>query len=47
MYSPKSLDEMEADTNLLSQSMEKQFNITNTSGSTFTMDLIAPGDQLV
>jgi hypothetical protein len=41
MYSPKSLNEMEGDTSLLSQSIEKQFDITDTSTSKFTMDLIS------
>lgn len=46
MYSPKSLNEMEADTSLLLQSTEKEFNITGVENSTFTMDLIATWDQL-
>ena len=45
MYSPKSLNEMEGDTSLLSQSIEKQFDITDTSTSKFTMDLISTWDQ--
>lgn len=46
MYSPKSLDEMETDMNLRSWSMEKQFTITDTSSSTFKMDLTSTGDQV-
>jgi len=45
MYSTTLLSEMTEDTSLLSQSMEKQFNIVNTSDSTFTMDLIATWDN--
>lgn len=46
MYGQKSLNEMEEDTSLLSWSMEKQFNITDSSTSTFKMDLIATWDNI-
>ncbi len=46
MYSPKSLDEMTDDASLLNQSMEKQFTITNTSTSTFSINLNKISDNL-